>query len=47
MGLWCTGYGILRKQFESLRQILELLKPDVGKLDALPETVGTLKKHVR
>ena len=46
-GLLCNAHGISRKQYESLRQILRLLRPDVSKLDALPETVGTLKKHVR
>ena len=47
MGLWCTEYGVSRKQYEYLRQALQLLKSDISKLDSLPETVGTLKKHVR
>ena len=47
MGLWCNAHGISRKQYESLHQILKLLKTDINKLNALPETVGTLKKHAK
>lgn len=49
MGIFCIDNGISRAQYIAMREILQLLKKGDGlaQLDKLPDTVDTLKSHVR
>lgn len=49
LGIFCIDNAISRPQYTALKEILQLLKKGDGlsKLDRLPETVDTLKSHVR
>ncbi|KAI1494442.1 hypothetical protein F5X96DRAFT_560289 [Biscogniauxia mediterranea] len=48
-GLFCIRQGVSRKEYSMLKEILALLKSLEGlaKIDTLPDTVDTLKRHVK
>jgi hypothetical protein len=45
LSLWCTVYGVSRKQYAALHEILMLMEP--GEIQRLPRCIDTLKRHGR